>query len=102
MNWELLGVWLVMAMVLPATANPILYGYVTHWRRSGEGRALMGMFVSLAALVDLAVLYYVLPWFPGKPIVAAGVYAAILVGMVRFTAILVRTLLEQRRESEES
>jgi len=99
MSSETAALLLVVAMVPFFTVNPILYAYVTNWRRSREGRAVMHLFISLAALVDFAVLYRLVPWFPGKPIVAIVVYAAILIGGVRFTAILVRTLLEQRRKT---
>lgn len=89
--------WLVVAMVPFATVNPILYRLVFDWRRSPEGRALMTCFVGLALLVDFAVLYAALPKFPAKPYVAAGVYALILTGFVRFTLVIVRELRAQRR-----
>jgi len=92
-----LDLWLVVAMVPFATANPILYAYIYNWRRSPEGRAVMTLSIGLALLVDLAVLYALLPWFPGKPAVAAVVYALILLGLARFTVVLVRGLREQCR-----
>lgn len=97
MTWHTLDLWLVVAMVPFATANPILYAYIFNWRRSPEGRAVMNLSIGLALLVDIAVLYALVPWFPGKPIVAAGVYVLILLGMARFTVVLVRGLREQRR-----
>jgi hypothetical protein len=92
-----LDLLLVVAMVPFATVNPFLYALIFNWRRSAEGRALMTCFVGLALLVDFAVLYALLPWFPAKPYVAAVVYALILTGFIRFTLVLVRELRSQHR-----
>ena len=97
MSWELLDVLLVVGMVPFATANPILYGFFFPWRQSREGRAVLNLMVGLAALVDFSVLYKFVPEFPGKEVVAAIVYAAILVAMARMTYALVRLLHVCRR-----
>lgn len=97
MNWDLLSALLVYAMVPFATANPIAYAYVYNWRKSPEGRAVMTLLVSLAALVDFTVLFRIVPAFPGKSIVAVVVMAAILLGMVRLSVVIARALRDQRR-----
>lgn len=94
---ETLKVALVLAMVPFATANPIMYAYVYNWRRSAEGRAVMNLLVSWAALIDLAVLFWAVPSFPGKSWVAIVVYLGILTGTVRLSVVIARALRNQRR-----
>lgn len=97
MSWDLFNVGLVFAMVPFATLNPIAYAYVFNWRKSPEGRAVMNVLLSLAALVDFTVIFRLVPDFPSKPQITTVVFASILAGMVRLSVVILRTLRDQRR-----
>jgi hypothetical protein len=57
MSVDAVAIALVVGMVFPATAFPILYA-TRPWYRSLLGRALMTKAIGLALLVDLSVAHY--------------------------------------------
>ena len=92
MSLQTIALLLVVAMVPFATLNPILYGVFFPWRQSREGRAMITLFTGFGLLVDFSIIYEVVPWFPGKWVVAIVVYAGILAGMAWLSYALVRLL----------
>ena len=83
MNAETFALLLVIAMVPFTTTAAIVYLTLYPWRRSREGWALATVIASFALLIDLAVLYELVPGFPGKPGVRIALYALILAGQVQ-------------------
>lgn len=92
MTWEGVAVALVLCMVPFANLNPVLYAKYFPWRATKEGRAVVLSWVGLALLIDAATFYMLVPSFPGKPLVAVVIYAVILVGLIRWTVVLLRLL----------
>lgn len=95
--WQMVSVVCVWVAAPFFTANVILYACVHNWRSSPEGKALMRTFVLLMLLTGFTVAFDVVPSFPGKNVIAAAVLLYMLYGAVRFTYLLSRELVRQRR-----
>lgn len=71
-----------------ATAFPFLYTWISPWWKTAWGRALVVSDVSLALLVDLALLSYWFDWSLSQHLITA-VYALIaLAAVLRVVALL--------------
>lgn len=88
---EAVALLLVIAMVVPATMFPILYHRRQPWWRTLQGRAIMTLSTGFALLVDAAVLYELVPAFPGKDIARLVIYTVILAGFCWLNVALLRT-----------
>lgn len=89
---------LVLAMVIPATLGPILYGFFVPWYRHHVGRALLVSWTGLGLLVDISVAYQI--WgddYPGRDAVRLVVFTVILCGL--WYKFLIFLWLSRRRFS---
>lgn len=83
MSAETFALLLVIAMAPFATIAAGVYLALYPWRSSREGWALATVITSFALLIDLAVLYELVPGFPGKAAVRIALYALILAGQIQ-------------------
>jgi putative holin Dp-1 len=85
---EVLRLWIRVATVIAAigaTSFPIIYSF-SSWRSRPLGRILMLQGVSLAAAMDLTVMFWI--WRPTNILFVFWIYAAILTGIAVSTSSL--------------
>ena len=84
---------LLVAMVPPATAFPVLYATRSPWYKSPTGRGLMLSSLAMALLVDFSVLFRLLG-FPAPDWLRVLVFGLILTSL----CLSVRNLLRLQRQ----
>lgn len=103
MTADSVAVWLVVAMMIPATGFPLLYLTFYRWWAQPIGRALMTKAIGLGLLVDISVLYQVFgDDYPGRDFVRIIVYALILVGLWYQFIVFIRIRKDTRGKKEKS
>lgn len=96
----LIGVVIVILLTIPANAVPIFYALKFPWRQFDEGKAVMISTIGLALLVDLALVFRVVPlplW--SRVVIADIVYTVILAGSTYKLVVLIRNWRRSRREA---
>jgi hypothetical protein len=95
LQWQ---ICLITAAAIAASLFPIVYTLVAPWWRSEVGRSLFISEVSLAALLDIALVAYWLHWTVPQP-VATSLYTLIAVGAwLRLRVLIVEQIRKPRGE----
>jgi len=92
---------LLFAMVIPATAFPIVYGALADWRQTRGGQSVMLSAIALALLIDISVLgHFIRVDSPVvSVIITTAVFVLILAGSGLQLGVLVCTQLRARRRN---
>jgi hypothetical protein len=94
------GVVILAATIIPGTFVPIFYGTQFPWKQFLEGKAVLISSTGLALLIDLAMLFRVIPIpLPVMLVIADAVYLVIFVGVMYKAVALIRNWRRSRRET---
>ena len=95
------AVFLITAAAIPATFGLLIYAFTAPWYRTAFGRAYVIDGLSVAVLLDLALVIHWTHWVPPEWLVL-WLYGLIAVGQWMQAGAVVHYQIQKRRDGESS